>query len=82
MAVKPLVTQIPIRILTKWQQSHKIMQNITIHSSRVFPRDIIDIDTVEVAAARPLLSYTKIDNYKFSSAHPINEKGTFIDMWI
>ncbi len=79
MDIRPPIAQIPIFALTEYQRS-QILQRIIIPSLQAFPDEIIDSIQIETGKRSPV--YTQSVNYKSLNNHPIEGKGTFIDIRI
>lgn len=69
----------PINIPAVYQQSDRMLQRALIRDLPVSLYDIVDY--VKIQAGGHLPEYNLI-KYKFSDNHPVNVKGTFLNIYI
>jgi hypothetical protein len=92
MDVKPPIAQSPNSALTAYQRPPQVLRRINIPPLPVSLEDIID--SIEIETSKPLSAdihtetrksspaSKQVVNYKYLSTDLINEKGTFVDLWI
>jgi hypothetical protein len=69
----------PMNVPAVYQRSDQILRRAFIRITPISPHDIVD--HVEIQTDGHSLANEFIIRYKFVDNHPINVKGTFIDIY-